>query len=70
MKTTIQYNKSNTQKDVSKVTMFQDGVEVILNPYYYTLGGKYYLKNIEGQSFEVASSESEFKEYILDKVLI
>ncbi len=70
MKTTIKYNKSNTQKDVSKVTMFQDGVEVILNPYYYTLGGKYYLKNIEGMSFEVASSESEFKEYILDKVLI
>ncbi len=61
---------SKNVKGASKVIVLQDDVELSLNKYYYILEGVFYYSSSEGWPIEVASSESEFKEYILDKVLI
>ncbi len=72
MVTTIKYDKvkklegSKNVKGARKITMFQDGVEITLDRYYYTLEGIYYSRTTEGWPFEVASSEGEFNEYLVD----
>ncbi len=61
---------SKNVKGASKVIVLQDDVELSLNKYYYILEGVFYYSSSEGWPIEVASSEAEFNQYLLDEVLV
>ncbi len=69
MKTIIQYKKSKYLKDLSKITILQDGLEIPLNKSYYRVGDRYYHSDNNKQIYTVAFNEPEFKEYIQDRVI-
>ncbi len=69
MKITIKYKKSRFQKDVSKITVLQDGLAMSLDGSYYLVEGKYYYYDTYGQVSAIASNEVDFKQYLRDEVL-
>ncbi len=69
MKITIKYKKSRFPKDLSKITVLQDGLAMSLDKPYYVINGKYYYRDGFGQVSLVASSEAEFKSYLIDEEL-
>ncbi len=70
MKITIKHNKSKCLKYFSKVTVLQDGLTVPLTGSYYVIDGEYCYRDTDGQVSVVASNEAEFKQYLLDEVLV
>ncbi len=76
MKITIKYEAieklegSKNVKDASKVIVLQDDVELAMHGYFLIAEDKYHYCDIYGYSLEVASSEAEFNQYLLDEVLV